>query len=280
MSYSPYRRSSLSGSTKSRLLIAAVIALVSLVSYCSMTQENPITGEKQQVSLSTDQEIALGLQAAPELIQQHGGEHPDRQAQARVDRIGAELLAGLNQELRDAGRNNPYQFDFHLLRDDRTINAFALPGGQVFITSALYQRLPRDSQLAGVIGHEIGHVLSRHGAQQMAKTGLIQGLAGAAGVAGGDASSAQMAQAIGQLINMKYGRDDELESDKWGVQLMADAGYDPEAMIDVMKVLEEAGGSGPPEFMSTHPKPPNRVAYIKEVIASEFPNGVPEGLKR
>jgi predicted Zn-dependent protease len=80
---------------------------------------------------------------------------------------------------------------------------------------------------------------------------------------------------------MKYGREDELESDKWGVRLMADAGYHPEAMIQVMRVLEEAsGGGGTPEFLSTHPKPANRVAYIKEVIAEEFPNGVPAGLKR
>jgi predicted Zn-dependent protease len=253
---------------------------MSVVSYCSMTQENPITGEKEQVSLSPDEEIALGLQAAPELINQHGGELPDPRGQDRVDRIGGELLDALNEKLRDKGRQNPWKFDFHLLRDDRTINAFALPGGQVFITAALYERLPRDSQLAGVLGHEVGHVLARHGAKQMAKMGLIQGLAGAAGVAGGDAQSAQLAQAVGQLINMKYGREAELESDKWGVQLMADAGYHPEAMIDVMRVLEEASGGGPPEFLSTHPKPANRVEYIQEVIREQFPQGVPAGLKR
>lgn len=86
---------------------------------------------------------------------------------------------------------------------------------------------------------------------------------------------------IGNMVNMKYGRDDELESDKWGVQLAAEAGYDPRSMLDVMRILEEAsGGGGPPEMMSTHPKPANRQAYIKEVIESVFPNGLPSGLRK
>ena len=85
-----------------------------------------------------------------------------------------------------------------------------------------------------------------------------------------------MAQAVAQMVQMKYGRGDELESDKWGVRLTDLAGYDPRAMIGVMEVLDEAsGGAGPPEFFSTHPKPANRVAYIEQVIAEEFPEGVP-----
>jgi predicted Zn-dependent protease len=83
------------------------------------------------------------------------------------------------------------------------------------------------------------------------------------------------------MVQMKYGREDELESDKWGVRLTYLAGYDPRAMIGVMEVLDRAsGGAAPPEFFSTHPKPANRVEYIKRVIAEEFPNGVPDGLKK
>ena len=114
----------------------------------------------------------------------------------------------------------------------------------------------------------------------MAKQKLTQGLTGAVGVAGGGMNSARMAQAIGQMINMKYGREDELESDVWGVRLSVLAGYDPRAMFDVMDVLEKAtGGKAPPEMMSTHPKPANRKAYIKHVLETEFPNGVPQGLR-
>jgi predicted Zn-dependent protease len=151
----------------------------------------------------------------------------------------------------------------------------------VFITEGLYRRLETEGQLAGVLGHEVGHILSRHSNKQMARQGLFQGVAGAIGVLGGDMNSAQMGQMVSAVLSTRYGRDAELESDKWGVRMMAMAGYDPRAMEGVMKVLEEASGgaAGPPEFLSTHPKPANRVEYIRQVIAEVFPDGVPEGLR-
>ncbi len=279
----PQRRQSRGGNFKVRLLIAAAIVLFSLFSYYGMGEENPITGQRQRVAITEAQEVQMGLAAAPEMSAQHGGPHPDRRGQAEVDRVGFRLLDGLNQWTDEHGRLNPYRdaFDFHLLRDPRTVNAFALPGGQVFITAALYNQLQTEGQLAGVLGHEIGHVISRHGAQRMAKQQLTQGLVGAAGVAGGSVESSRMAQMVGQMINMKYGRQDELESDTWGVRLAYLAGYDPRSMFEVMDILEKSsGGGGPPEMMSTHPKPANRKAYIKRVIDQEFPDGVPPGLKR
>lgn len=272
-----YRRG---GSWKMRLIIAGVIGVISLISYYSMTDENPITGEDQRVALSAQEEIALGEQAAPQLIQQYGGLDPDPADQATVDRIGQMLVRHLEAGLVQQNRRNPYPFEFHLLKDDRTINAFALPGGQVFITSALFDRLETEGQLAGVLGHEVGHVVMRHSAQQLAKSKLTQGLGAAAGVAAGDVDSARMAQAVGQMINMKYGRDHELESDKLGVELMVEAGYDPRSMLGVMDILAEAGGGGTPEFLSTHPKPDNRKEYIEDVIRRVFPGGLPPNLKQ
>jgi predicted Zn-dependent protease len=184
--------------------------------------------------------------------------------------------------LQAQGRRDPYRdaFRLTLLDDPRTINAFALPGGPVFITEGLYRRLKTEGQLAGVLGHEIGHVLSRHSNKQLARQGLFQGIAGAVGVLGGDINSARMGQMISSVISTSYGRDAELEADRWGVRLSAQAGYDPRAMIGLMKILDEAGGGGgQPEFLSTHPKPANRIEYIKQVIAEQFPNGVPEGLQ-
>src|SRR5690606_26163857 len=141
-------------------------------------------------------------------------------------------------------------------------NAFALPGGQVFITAALLSRLRSEGQVAGVLGHEIGHVVARHGAEHMAKARLTQGLTGAAVLATYDPSdpssrgSAAVAALIGQMVNMRFGREDELESDRLGVRFMAEAGYDPRSMVEVMKVLQEAAGGGrQPEFFSTHPNP-------------------------
>lgn len=275
----PYYRRGNSGSWKLRLIIAAVIGVISLISYYSMSDDNPITGDQQRVAMSTEEEIALGLQAEPEMIREFGGMDRDQEDQLLVERIGNLLVRNLEEDLRSQGRENPYPFKFHLLADERTINAFALPGGQVFITSALFDRLETEGQLAGVLGHEIGHVLMRHSAQQMAKQQLTQGLGAAAGVAGGDVDSARMAMAVGQFINMKYGREHELESDKWGVKLTAQSGYDPRAMLGVMKILDEASAGGPPEFLSTHPKPANRMEYIQQVIDEVFPNGLPPNLK-
>jgi predicted Zn-dependent protease len=149
-----------------------------------------------------------------------------------------------------------------------------LPGGQVFITEGLLKRLKSEDQLAGVLGHEIGHVIGRHSAEQVAKAKLTQGLTGAAVIATFDPNNprsvgtAAMAALIGKMVNIKFGRDDELESDKLGVDFMADTGYRPESMVEMMQILAEAGGNQrPPEFFSTHPNPENRITRIKEAIA-------------
>lgn len=263
-----------------RIIIAAVLALVAIGSYIFGAREiNPVTGENQRVDMSVEQEIALGLEAAPEMARQYGGLHPDQDAQAIVDQVGNRIVQ------QSAAGSTGYEFAFHLLADDQTINAFALPGGQIFITAGLYNRLQTEGELAGVLGHEIGHVVGRHSAEQLATSRLIEGLTGAAVIAAYDpdnpnsVSGAQMAALIGQMVNMKYGRDDELESDRLGVRFMAESGYDPRAMIGVMQVLAEASqGQAPPEFFSTHPNPENRVEEIEQAIQEQYPNGVPDGL--
>ena len=134
-------------SFKMRLIIAVGIALFSYVSYLMKSDVNEVTGENQRVALTEQQEIALGLQALPAILQQHQGEHPDQQAQAYVDRVGRRLLDSFNAALAKEGRHNPYRFNFHLLKDNQVVNAFALPGGQIFITAALYNQLETDMKL-------------------------------------------------------------------------------------------------------------------------------------
>lgn len=276
---------------KARLLIALAIAAFAFLSYYAKSRDvNEVTGEPERVALTDEaDEIQLGLQAKPEMIGMHGGPSRNVAAQQQVQQVGWRLLEALDKELEKfnrenpgANRRNPYEqaFQFTLLSDLKTVNAFALPGGQVFITEALYTALETEGQLAGVVGHEIGHVLSRHGNKQMARQGLFQGLAGAVGVLGGTHESARMAQMVSSTLSMKYGREAELESDDWGVRLCSQAGYDPRAMIGVMKVLDDAsGGQAPPEFFSTHPKPANRVEFIERAIEKYFPDGVPAGLR-
>lgn len=275
------RRSSPSG-WKLRLLIAGAVILFSVVSFYSKGQINPVTGEKQRVDMSVEDEISLGLKSVPSM----GRQSLNRQANFHIDRVGFQLVDALGRMLGAQGIEIPYRFEFYLLADRQTVNAFALPGGQIFITEALYRRLSGgtpsdfDGRLAGVLGHEIGHVLERHSAQQMAKGSLLRGIAGAAGVAGGDVNSTRIATYVGNIFTMKYGRDDELASDGWGVELMVLAGYSPEHMIEVMDVLEaSAGGGAPPEFMSTHPRPENRRKYIEQIIYAKFPEGITPDLK-
>jgi predicted Zn-dependent protease len=247
--------------------MAGVIALVSLISYFGSRQDNPVTGETQYIGITVEQEIALGLQAAPQMAAEFGGLDPDQQAQAIVDQIGNRIVQS------SAASGTPYEFEFHLLEDDQTINAFALPGGQIFITRALFDQLQTEGELAGVLGHEIGHVVARHSAEHIAKAQLTEGLTGAAVLATYDpenpasAGSAQVAVLIGQLVNLKFGREDELESDFLGVCFINDTGYDPSELIRVMEVLAASRqGDQPPEFFSTHPNPENRVQRIQEAI--------------
>jgi beta-barrel assembly-enhancing protease len=263
------RQSGGGGGGAMRWIIALVIAGGALISYMGMRQKNPVTGEVQHVALSVDQEKALGLQAAPQMLQQMGARaldprsHPDARLVADV---GMKLVNST-----EAGRS-PYagNFNFYLIEDEQ-INAFALPGGQVFITTTLYNKLQNESQLAGVLGHEIGHVIHRHSAQQMAKGQLGQRLAAAAAVGSNDGRVAAASQMAAQMLQLKYGRGDETQSDDTGIRYMASAGYDPRGMLEVMKVLKAAaGGSRQPEFLSSHPLPEHRLEDIAQAIRQNF----------
>jgi beta-barrel assembly-enhancing protease len=258
---------------RARLVIAALIALSAVIGYFGKTSVNSLTGETQRVAMSPEQEVAIGVKAAPEMAAQMGGLSQNAKARALVARVGAKLAA------ESVAAKSPYKFSFHVLADRSTVNAFALPGGPVFITEGLLGRLRTEGELAGVLGHEIGHVIARHSSERLAKQQLTQGLVSAVVVGSGDYTSAQIAQMAGGMINMRYGREDELESDALGVRIAYEAGYDPRAMAGVMEVLANAsGGSRQPEFASTHPAPENRQARIKEEIARRFPSGVPDGL--
>lgn len=240
-----------------RIFIGLAIVAFAYIQRCSNKQENPYTGRVQNINMTAEQEIAIGLQSAPGIAQQHGGLYPDEKLQAFVDQVGQKLVR------RSIAKETPYQFEFHLLADNRTINAFALPGGQVFITYALFSKL-NEAQLAGVLGHEIGHVIGRHSAERIAETNFWKTISMGASV-GADAGD--IVGSIGQNTLLKNGRGDELESDELGVILMLQAGYDPEEMIAVMEILHEAAGPNRvPEFQSTHPDPENRIEKIRDAI--------------
>lgn len=248
----------------SRLVIAVIIALVGLYIYFTRVEENPVTGAKQHVSLSPDQEIQLGLRAAPQMTREMGGEIPPTDPRRQVvEKLGAHLLSY------SLGKKAPWRFQFHLLKDDQTVNAFALPGGQIFITLGLLNKLSTEAELAGVLGHEIGHVVERHTAEQMAKSDLGQTMVVAIGTAASDRT--QNAYAIAALVNhmlqLRYGRKDELEADNWGLKLMEESRYNPKSMIKVMQVLKaESHNRGGLDIFQTHPDPDRRIKDIEKYL--------------
>lgn len=260
---------------KGRIIAAIVIALIGLAFYMLQTQVNPVTGEKQHVTLTTDQEIRLGLESAPEMAREMGGEVPFSDPRTEeVQHIGTLIVA------RTAAASSPWKFKFHLLADDHTINAFALPGGQVFITLGLLNKLQTEAQLAGVLGHEMGHVFERHAAQQMAKSQFGQILVTAAGTAADDPNNpgrfnnaTMIAALVNQMFQLRYSRHDESEADQWGLKLMAQAGFNPSAMIEVMEILKEAGSRGhTPEIFQSHPNPDLRIQQIKAYLIEHPPS--------
>lgn len=246
------------GNFKIRLLIGLAIVGFAVMRRCSQQETNPYTGRTQAISLSPEQEIAIGLQSAPGMAQQHGGLHPRTDYQTLVDQVGTKLINN------SVAKKTPYNYEFHLLADENTINAFALPGGQIFITYALFSQLENEDQLAGVLGHEIGHVLGKHSNERITDSKYWQTLImGAAAIDMG-----AVAQQIGQGTLLTNGREDELESDELGVKFMIDAGYNPEELIGVMQILKAAAGPNRvPEFQSTHPDPENRIAKIRAAIS-------------
>src|SRR5688572_15844206 len=239
---------------------AGVVVLTTLMGACAT---NPVTGRREISLMSESQEIALGKESDAQ-VRQEMGVYDDAALQRYVSDIGLRL-AKLSQ--RPA---LPWQFT---VVDQPAINAFALPGGYIYLTRGILPFLEDESELAGVLGHEIGHVTARHSAQQYTRAvggqlGLVAlGVFVPAARPFGQASQ----QAMG-LMFLKFGRDDELQSDELGAGYAAAGGWDPEGvpgMLSTLGRLAEASGDrkGVPNFLSTHPDPLARVMEIGPTVA-------------
>ncbi len=241
---------------------------------------NAATGRRQFNTLTRADEIALGTSAAPELAAQYGGETPDESLQAYVRRVGMSMVPHIE------GDYEELPWEFTLLESD-VINAFALPGGKVFITRGLASKLDDESQLAGVLGHEIGHVTAEHADKRITSQYAAAGAAVLVGLAvkDDDRDWVRIGAPIlvgvgGQGFLLKYGRDEELEADKLGMRYMDRAGYAPSGQLGVMKVLAEASkGPRQPEFLSTHPHPQTRIKAIEKKLQNKYKNSTGEQYK-
>ncbi len=187
---------------------------------------NPVTGSSDFVLMSEQQEIALGRQSHPQILKE-SPEYTNAQLAAYVQRVGAKLAAHSHRS------NLIYRFT---LLDSPDVNAFALPGGYIYITRGLLAYLNSEAELAAVLGHEIGHVTARHSVRQQSAS-TATGLFGAvlAGVTGVSAAG-DVANIAGTALVRGYGREHELEADRLGAEYLARSGYDPQAMLRVIHV--------------------------------------------
>ncbi len=241
------------------LVLAAVVAAGLAAVRCAT---NPATGQRQLMLVSRDQEIALGQQADPEIVAAYGL-YPDEALQAYVQELGRKLAA--------VSERPDLPWTFRVV-DDPVVNAFALPGGFIYVTRGIMAHLDTEAQLVGVLGHEIGHVTARHGASQMSKAQLATLGLGIGMVAAPEMGAlADLAQTGLGLLFLKFSRDDERQADDLGLRYMLRTGHDPRGLTEVFAVLQRssqaAGGDRLPSWLSTHPDPVNRGGRIAEQIA-------------
>src|SRR6266487_1431059 len=224
---------------------------------------NPATGSRQLMLISESQEIAMGRDYDQEVTASIGL-YPDTALQRWIQQFGARLAATSERP------NLPWSFR---VVDDPVVNAFALPGGYIYVTRGILAHLNSEAELGGVVGHEIGHVTARHSVSQMSKQQLAQ-----LGLAVGSIASPDFGryaglagQALGVLF-LKYSRDNESQADDLGLRYMRRANYDPREMPHVFEMLtrvsQAQGGGRVPEWLATHPNPENRRGRIEQEIAA------------
>jgi predicted Zn-dependent protease len=247
-------------------LLAGLLApMVGATAGCTRV---PATGERVFNMLSWEEEVALGQEAAPEMESEFGGRHPDLALQAYVRTVGERVARSAQHE---GMPELPYTF---AVLDSEVVNAFALPGGPVYVTRGLLELMESEAELAAVLGHEISHVNLRHSAQQISRQMGFQVLLAAASAAAGGESSGEAIEALGKvvvgLVSLKYSRGMESEADRFGLDYMAAAGYHPQGMVELLTVFTEMEGGRSPEFLSTHPNPENRVGTVQQIIHTKY----------
>lgn len=224
--------------------------------------KNPVTGKRDFMLLSKENEIAMGKQADPEVMS-FFGLYEDKKLQSFIDRKG--------QEMADISHRSELEWNFKIV-DSPVVNAFALPGGYVYFTRGILAYFNNEAEFAGVLGHEIGHVTARHSAKQYSKSMLAQvGLVAGMVISPEFAQFADVAQQGVGLLFLKFGRDAERQSDRLGVEYSTKIGYDAEEMAEFFLTLNRLSARSEaapvPAFLSTHPNPEDRYENVLELAA-------------
>ncbi|MCO6493816.1 MAG: M48 family metalloprotease [Phaeodactylibacter sp.] len=244
-------------------LYLKILALGVIALHLQSCATNPVTGKSQLMLLSKDQEIALGEQSDPEIVAAFG-RYDNEEIQNFINEKG--------QQMARVSHRPELKYEFKVL-DSPVVNAFALPGGYVYFTRGILAHFNNEAEFAGVLGHEIGHITARHSAQQysrqiLAQVGLVAGMV----LSEDFRQYAGLAQQGVGLLFLKFGRDDESESDRLGVEYSTKIGYDAHQMADffgTLKRLSDQGGQSIPTFLSTHPDPADRNRKVDQ-LASQW----------
>ena len=222
---------------------------------------------------SPDQDVEMGRQVSKEA-----------ESQLSIIRNGniASYIDSLGRQLASRASGAKYPFQFKVV-NDKAINAFALPGGFVYVNRGAIEAADNEAQIAGVMAHEIGHVVLRHGTNQASKAYIAQApLSILGGVLGSNSIGSVLAQlGVGFAANslfLKYSRDAESQADLMGTQILYDSGYNPNAMVEFFEKIQAESKGRASEFFSDHPNPENRIGEIQAAIEKEFPNGLPGNL--
>lgn len=262
---------------KSGVYCLATALLLSVIAACATA---PITGRQQLILIPASQEIVLGLKSYREILSKSKLSE-DKEIVDMVNRVGWKISRVTS---RDYPTAKDYEWEFSVIEDDKTPNAFALPGGKVAVYTGILKYTQNEAGLATVISHEIGHALARHGAERMSQYLLAQLGQVALNVAIQDQSPETMAAinigyGVGTTVGvlLPFSRVEESEADHIGLILMAKAGYDPQEAVLFWERMAKAGGKKPPAFLSTHPADEKRIAQIKQLMPEALRYYQPDG---
>ncbi|MHC4518920.1 MAG: M48 family metallopeptidase [Planctomycetota bacterium] len=243
-----------------RLASLVGVAVLGFLAGCAV---NAVTGQEELMFFSDDKDIELGSKYAPQIEAALGGRFPDENLQNYVNRIGQRVVRFCHR---------PDIAYYFTVVDQRAVNAFAVPGGHIFITSGLLRKLDSEAQLASILAHEVGHVVARDTMAALSRQIGMTALLGAAAGVGGSGSGDLVAGTafVSGVLSLQYSRDDEKAADLVGITYMIQAGYDPNGAVQAMRILKELQTVRPIEFFSTHPNPANRVVYLEERIERRY----------
>jgi len=221
---------------------------------------NPITGQEELMFFPESQDIEIGSTYAPEIEKELGGKIDNENLQNYIDRVG--------QKIARISHRPGWEYHFVAVKH-KSINAFALPGGYIFITKGMLEKLQTEAQLAGILAHETAHVVARDTSNAISNQIGISLLLAAATSGQSSQGVLVAAELTRRIIGLKYSRQDEREADMGGLDYMVIAGYNPYGMVEVMQMLEEEQKVRMVEFLSSHPPPENRTAYLTQRIRTK-----------